>query len=203
WIGDGETAQGRFCGRVGRNEVSGLAVDPPLRIASDQGVILSRKRATADQRLIPGDHNLCGKWGIANGRNINAFDVGANTADRGICLSGRLCDDKSRRKDEEAEQNGGTHRLHLNYADYCVISRGVVASLRVRNGPVISRLSHRATFSCFLHIQPAVFQVPTKPSSCLPRRAVGAKCFADLSQTEGFIARSRRTSAVLVGRCSW
>src|SRR5882757_8530007 len=31
----------------------------------------------------------------------------------------------------------------------------------------------------------------------------GAKRFADLSQTEGFIARSRRTPAMPVDRCSW
>ena len=38
-------------------------------------------------------------------------------------------------------------------------------------------------------------------SSCLPRRAVGAKRLADLSHNEGLIARSRRTSAMLLGRC--
>ena len=31
----------------------------------------------------------------------------------------------------------------------------------------------------------------------------GSEALADLSQTEGFMARSRRTSAMLVGRCSW
>ena len=45
------------------------------------------------------------------------------------------------------------------------------------------------------------FQPPTKPSSCLPRRAVGAKRLADLSYNEGLTARSRRTPAMLVGRC--
>jgi cytochrome c oxidase cbb3-type subunit III len=128
WIDDGETAQGRFRGRVGRNEISRLAVDTTLRVASHQRVVLSRDRAAADQRLIPGDHNLCGEWGIGNGRNINAFDVGANAAIRDSCLRGGLGADESRRKDEEAEQNGGTHWLHLNYASKYVISRGAVAS---------------------------------------------------------------------------
>src|ERR1700733_2957533 len=46
---------------------------------------------------------------------------------------------------------------------------------------------------------PRPYRPTTSPlSSCLPRRAVGAKRFADLSQTEGFIARSRRTPRVLI-----
>ena len=42
---------------------------------------------------------------------------------------------------------------------------------------------------------------PSPLSSCLPRRAAGAKRLADLSHKEAFIARSRRTSAMLVRRC--
>ena len=41
----------------------------------------------------------------------------------------------------------------------------------------------------------------TKLSSCLPRRAVGAKRLADLSYKEAFIARSRRTPAMRTIRC--
>src|ERR1700748_571360 len=49
---------------------------------------------------------------------------------------------------------------------------------------------------------PELFR-PTKLSSCLPRRAVVVERFADVSQTEGFMARSRRTPATLISRCSW
>ena len=43
---------------------------------------------------------------------------------------------------------------------------------------------------------------PLSPlSSCLPRRAVGAKRLGDLSHKEGFTARSRRTPAMTIGRC--
>ncbi len=47
-----------------------------------------------------------------------------------------------------------------------------------------------------------LFSSCRKASSCLPRRAVGAKRFADLWHNRGFMARSRRTPAMLVGRCS-
>ncbi len=40
-------------------------------------------------------------------------------------------------------------------------------------------------FLCFSHSRPDVFNPSTKPSSCLPRRAVGAKRLADLSHNEG------------------
>ena len=61
-------------------------------------------------------------------------------------------------------------------------------------------LGEPVTFSIF-----RVFRTPnqmffnpsTKPSSCSSL----AKRLADLSHNEGFIARSRRTSAMLVGRC--
>src|ERR1700733_14322381 len=66
-------------------------------------------------------------------------------------------------------------------------------------------------FSCFsipnqLHSKP-----PTKPSSCLPRLAVGAKRFADRSQTEALWrgveepvpSVAEGTPAMLVGRCFW
>ena len=49
--------------------------------------------------------------------------------------------------------------------------------------------------------KPNLLNPSTKPSSCLPRRAVGAKRPADLSHNEGLTARSRRTPAILVGRC--
>ena len=57
-------------------------------------------------------------------------------------------------------------------------------------------------FSCFLHPTRCCFVPSRKASSCLSRRAVGAKRLADLSHHRGFMARSRRTSAMLVGRCS-
>ena len=55
--------------------------------------------------------------------------------------------------------------------------------------------------SYFSHTLPDVLYPVTKPSSCLPRRAVGAKRLADLSHNEGFTARSRRTSTMVVGGC--
>jgi hypothetical protein len=41
------------------------------------------------------------------------------------------------------------------------------------------------TFSIFSALLTGCFLPPTKPSSCLPRRAVGAKRFADLSHNKG------------------
>ena len=43
-----------------------------------------------------------------------------------------------------------------------------------------------------LDTQSNVFNPLAKPSSCLPRRAVGAKRLADPSHNEGLMARSRR-----------
>ncbi len=57
-------------------------------------------------------------------------------------------------------------------------------------------------FSCFLHPTRCCLVPSRKASSCLPRRAVGAKRVADLWHNRGFMARSRRTPAMLVGRCS-
>ena len=59
-----------------------------------------------------------------------------------------------------------------------------------------------SVFSCFLHPTRCCLVPSTKSSSCLPRRAVGAKRLADLSHNRWFMARSRRTPAMLVGRCS-
>ncbi len=55
-------------------------------------------------------------------------------------------------------------------------------------------------FSCFLHPTRCCLVPSRKASSCLPRRAVGAKRLADLSHHRGFMARSRRTPAMLVRR---
>ncbi len=57
-------------------------------------------------------------------------------------------------------------------------------------------------FSCFLHPTRCCSIPSRKASSCLPRRAVGAKRLADLSHHRGFMARSRRTPAMLVRRHS-
>ncbi len=57
-------------------------------------------------------------------------------------------------------------------------------------------------FSCFLHPTRCCLVPSRKASSCLPRRAVGAKRLADLWHNRGFMARSRRTPAMRVGRCS-
>ena len=60
---------------------------------------------------------------------------------------------------------------------------------------VIVRACDFFDLSCFA-TQPDVFNLFTKLSSCLPRRAVGAKRLADLSHKEASIARSRRTPAM-------
>jgi hypothetical protein len=60
---------------------------------------------------------------------------------------------------------------------------------------VIPRACDFPIFSCFLHTQPAVFQAPDKAvilSEAL-RRSIANR---------GLMARSRRTPAMLVGRCS-
>ena len=53
-------------------------------------------------------------------------------------------------------------------------------------------------FSCFLHPTRCCLVPSTKASSCLPRRAVGAKRLADLLHIRGFMARSRRTRRCLL-----
>jgi hypothetical protein len=52
-------------------------------------------------------------------------------------------------------------------------------------------------FSCFLHIQAAIFQAPRQ--SRHPERSASQI----YRKQRGFMARSRRTPAMLVGRCSW
>jgi hypothetical protein len=48
-------------------------------------------------------------------------------------------------------------------------------------------------FSSTLILALHALKPPTKPSSCLPRLAVGAKRFAELSQTEGVMARTQKS----------
>ena len=78
--------------------------------------------------------------------------------------------------------------------------KSAVDSIRL-NVLYIGRACDFFELLCFRAPHQMCFKPQQKPSSCLPRHAVGAKRLADLSHNEAFIARSRRTPAMLVRRC--